>query len=134
MGEGETSIERFVKQADLQIGLWTTDLWKDQQFIETLIREHRLFESKKILFDRALDNIKKQIDAMEVDDNLENSNIEPQQLLAFLEPWMAELDDRFKAQHSELERQQTQIRHRVNDINLIQNKLKDTEEENEEVN
>ena len=132
VADKETTIDQIVAQANYHPGLWSTDIWKEQQFIETKIREHRLNKDKKNMYDRVLDSLQKQINALEVDPKLENSNIEPEQLLNFLEPWIVDQAERFKAQHSELERQQTQIRHRVNDINLIQSKLNESSETEEE--
>lgn len=84
------------------------------------------------MYDRILDNLQKQINALQVDPKLEESGIDAQLLMEFLGPWMADQTDRFKDQHSELERQQTQMRHRVNDINLIQSKLSESLEIEEE--
>ena len=128
----EQSIDDLVQKANFHPGLWSTDIWKEQQFIETLIREHRLYKDKKIMYDRILDNLQKQINALQVDPKLEESGIDAQLLMEFLGPWMADQTDRFKDQHSELERQQTQMRHRVNDINLIQSKLSESLEIEEE--
>ena len=133
VSDKEMTLEHVVAQANYHPGLWSTDIWKEQQFIETKIREHRLNKDKKIMYDRVLDSLQKQINALEVNPKLENSRIEPEQLLAFLEPWIVDQANRFKEQHSELERQQTQIRHRVNDINLIQNKLSESSETEEEI-
>lgn len=131
ISDKELSIEDIVLQENLHPGLWSTTIWQEQQYIETLIREHRLFKDKKILYDRVLDNQRKQMNAIPVNPKLEESGISPQLLMEFLEPWMAEQADRFKNQHSELERQQTHIRHRVNDINLIQSKLSESIEQEE---
>ena len=128
----EQSIDDLVQKANFHPGLWSTDIWKEQQFIETLIREHRLYKDKKIMYDRILDNLQKQINALQVDPKLEESGIDAQLLMEFLGPWMADQTDRFKDQHSELERQQTQMLHRVNDINLIQSKLSESLEIEEE--
>ena len=125
----ELSVEDLVIKANFHPGLWSTSIWKEQQFIEILIREHRLYEAKRIMYDRVLSNIQKQLDSINVNPKLEASGIDPQLLLEFLEPWMADQADRFKDQHSELERLQTQIRHRVNDINMIQSKLHESAEE-----
>ena len=133
VSDKEMTLEHVVAQANYHPGLWSTDIWKEQQFIETKIREHRLNKDKKIMYDRVLDSLQKQINALEVNPKLESSHIEPEQLLAFLEPWIVDQANRFKEQHSELERQQTQIRHRVNDINLIQNKLSESSETEEEI-
>ena len=127
----ELSIETLVLQENYHPGLWSTVIWQEQQFIETLIREHRLCKDKKIMYDRVLDNLRKQMNAIPVNPKLEESGITPQLLMEFLEPWMAEQADRFKNQHSELERQQTHTRHRVNDINLIQSKLSESMEKGE---
>ena len=127
----ELSIETLVLQENYHPGLWSTVIWQEQQFIETLIREHRLCKDKKIMYDRVLDNLRKQMNAIPVNPKLEESGITPQLLMEFLEPWMAEQADRFKNQHSELERQQTHTRHRVNDINLIQSKLSESMEKEE---
>ena len=129
----ETSIDQIMAQTNCQPGLWATGIWKEQQFIDMKIREHRLNKDQKVMYDHALDSLQKRINALTVDPKLENSRIEPELLLSFLEPWIVDQADRFKAQHGELERQQTQIRHRINDINLIQSKLSESPETEEGV-
>lgn len=120
-----TSVEDILANSNIQMGLWSTEIWKDRQFIETIIREHNLLETKKAMFDRVLTNLQKDINELDVDDKLANSDINPLLLLEYMDPWMAEQVERFKEQHSELERQQTQLRHRINDINLIKERLND---------
>ena len=89
-------------------------------------------EAKKGMLDRSLSSLQKKLNELEVDAKLEESGVDAKRFMEFLEPWMTEQIDRFKEQHRELERQQTQLRHRVNDINLIHSKLSDAEETNEE--
>lgn len=128
----ELSVEDIIAKSNFLPGLWSTEIWKDQQFIETIIREHRFVEAKKGMLDRSLASLQKKLNELEVDAKLEESGVDAKRFMEFLEPWMTEQIDRFKEQHRELERQQTQLRHRVNDINLIHSKLSDAEETNEE--
>ena len=124
-------IERISDLTHFQPALWSTEIWKEQEFHDLIIQKHRLIDNERKLYSQTLNNLQKQIDALEVSPALKNSVTNPDLLLDYLAPFMADQFDHLTSPHSALERQHMDIRLRINEINLIESKLNEAEEKEE---
>ena len=120
-------IENLIQQTNYYPALWSTEIWKDPQFIDIIIKKHSLYNEKRDFYRQTLNQIQEQIHALETDIEFEGQSIDPMLIKAFLEPILNNTSNDLKAFHSELERERKNLLYRLHEIDLIFRELNESE-------
>lgn len=124
-------IENLININNYHPALWSTSIWKKQEFIDSIIQMHDVIHKKTALYDQELKKLQNKIGTWNVNPALENTVVNSDSLLEHLTPIWVNLFDDLKSQHSVLESQRASICKRIYEIYLLESKLNESEEKEE---